>query len=210
VTDAQHRIWGGGGVMTEPIEFRSPDSTTVLYTCGDCGTLYTPMIFGDGGARVQANLCCTPKTCVCGNECASHYAKCRDCLAKAKIEKTERLIATASHVEADTWFGPIYDPEEDEFYSSLGDLYDLLMDDELPRFVHPCSVVSPTINLAQVLESIEEEIDIGDTLDHISWQGVEDLEEHVRKFNGKQTYKIWEPRFSSVIMIGDKVEKGNG
>lgn len=116
-------------------EFRSETSETVIYVCGGCGLTAT----GEG----YATECCVCPGC--GKDQPKRYRNlCEDC-RKADHEKrvVERKAKEAALTVVEDTGTPVYHAGSDQYYGSLQDAIDVLVDDgeDLDAAVlHPCDV----------------------------------------------------------------------
>jgi hypothetical protein len=187
--------------MKQTIEFKSEDSPTVLFACGECGHLWSPEIFMGGDvaqAKTMADACCLPVGCsLCGDACSKPYTKCEGCMREGERQRLARVFDNATKCADFT--GAIYDPYGERFYASVDDMLD---DEELPPYVHPCHEETPRLDLKQILEDAEEQLELEEGFE-VQWVAEGDLARAVKAFNDEQLHRVWHPDMKRVIDLKD-------
>lgn len=160
-----------------------------IWECGECGTYHA------GGEHFAFECCKLGKCKMCG-VCTdySYKTRCRACENKYLIEKAVEVK------DEDGWVCEI---DSDNFYESMGELWDHYEDnpESRPVWVHPCKKETWNgIDIEDILENCLDNFD-EDARDRIV--DYEELENFLKSWNAKQDIVSYYPETNKKIRVYD-------
>jgi hypothetical protein len=186
--------------------FQSDGKPTGIYFCGKCRIV--------SHHRLLADQCCQNYTCdTCGADTgARHWTLCDPCREKQSKETAKARYEKAEKIPADKYDGWVYFnglQRNDGFAQDVGALLEDLecqreedgSEVKTPEYVWACSPkYFATIDLDNVLENLEQ--DAWEDFDRIDYNGLDELQQAVDKFNESNKHLvIWEPDYSRAIIL---------
>jgi hypothetical protein len=103
----------------------------VAYFCSSCRRVRA--------TEKEAESCCTPKLCECGEEVKTHYTSCQSCIDKKRLKELKEKLSKAIRVTTPST-DYVYSEctGDNEGYFELGSIEEVFDDSELPFYVHDC------------------------------------------------------------------------
>ena len=167
--------------------------------CGKCGFIRS--------TKDEAEQCCKPLLCECGNELQQYRNRCNSCIERDSLRKEKNRIMQAERVLRPTVEGRVY------WEGAIGDGFIDLSeieseceseDKELPAFVYDCE--------CRKWEGFDAEAIIEDYFEDSEWfdgaedqlEAVEEFKEFLASWNKKQTLKQYQTDYYKIIVLDEK------
>lgn len=208
---AQRRV----AVTADPLELIvRGHERTVMFACRRCRTCYsTSTLIGPDPdriayAREQALRCCDGRCRTCNAPVQRFYTSCSDCTEKRRKRERRAWAYRAKPVPYDG--GWIYSDHVqgygDGYFDSLDGLAEYIADNAseglaMPAWVHPCREIHPSIDLASIFESMDDDFGVDDQYPSQDLH-TKDLEEAVAALNEEaKSITAYHVMFSRVIIL---------
>lgn len=157
--------------------------------------------------KAEADECCRPRRCDCGNECEKYYTECKDCIREKEIARERAKFDAAKHVNSYEYDGWVYcDSLAPEYFDSVGTLLEYVEDNaddgcEIPAYVWACKPHRFAIaRIEYVLDSINN--DGYDDFSTDDLDGVDELAKAMEEFNKKnESIVCYDPDYSIAVII---------
>lgn len=151
-------VWAAGtrgGIAVNAIELHAPKGQPCgVFICGECK--YTSR------TQEEAERCCRPNVCDCGEACARGWTRCAPCRQKADEASSAARWDKALKVDVKDYDGWIYDDDADKFHSDLGAFVDDWECDhdegDEPRGrLYACTPIGFVLNAGDILENATQD-----------------------------------------------------
>lgn len=148
----------------------------------------------------QAEECCEPTVCKCGNTCGSPWTICDKCLEKKHQEKEREMFEKAKKVPQKEYVGPVFDRDHSEWYPSVDEMIERLFDDlkEIPKYAWAATINKLSLNAQSIvdnaLEDHHEDAEVDDN-------EVKKLQSLLDEWCASQGVESWEEDTSTVVLI---------
>jgi hypothetical protein len=167
-----------------------------VWACSECG--FT------AHSEQQAEKCCKPTICECGNACQKYYTACDECRRVTERKKDQAIFDKAKKVKWTEYEGQmLYCDRNDEFYSDIDSLLDSFdSDDDPPEWAY--GTIEKTFSMdAQTI--IEDELErqewFEDAIDHFTF--VKELQIALNDA-AAQIPSAYEADYSTVVTFEDE------
>jgi len=188
--------------MNNPIEFRSPESDTILYACRGCRLVGSTYSMSATQAKRAIEECCTCPNC--GKEQPGrHRSYCDDCNKIAQQKREAEWHAKALELPVVEDKGePVY--VGDRYYETLDEAIEALLDDGVDLtdvVIHPCVVGQCAVpDLIEFIEErwaeqFDEEVDM-----FLSKSAIEAINV-LTEVLAKEAPVVWQPRMKERIAL---------
>lgn len=180
-----------------------------VYACGKCHRV--------GMDKAWVDLCCVPRICQDCNkeEIKKGYTVCEPCFWKHERKKELARFEKATKISDDDYTGPVFNPNNDEFYGDTWEMCDRLLDDRgedeseddaLPSYVWACDLEPVLhVNVEQIIESACENagpVFNEEYLEESAFEGVEEFKKAAQAFNDiNAKLSLWVPDYSRAVLI---------
>lgn len=175
--------------------FTKDGSQTGIHYCVKCKKVYT--------SHEEAEKCCQPILCSCGNIVKQHYTICENCYNKKELLKEQNRFDKARKEDASTYSGWVC--YNDKYYANVDDLIEDLECDglDIPAYVWGCKATQYCMIDAN--KAIDNGIQYASEDNNFDIEGIFDFKSAVEKFNEANKDNIlYDIDYSVAIII-----KGN-
>jgi len=184
--------------MSEAVELYTKDGKAMgVFYCSECEQVFTN--------RDQAQNCHGERLCECGEKADRYCQQCQKCtyakFLKQQAEKEAERFEKATKIKSKEQNSDMVF-FSDKYYHDIQEVIDDYADGNAPKYVWPCKTVGvPFVDLEDVtcylLNNMWGDADVSDL------NGVVELEAALEAFNeANESIKIWEPDYSTAILIG--------
>lgn len=165
--------------------FKSDGTAVNAWACGECGLIYSEK------HPYSSERCCTCQDCgasthedkmarktLCDKCWGPHYAK----IDADRMDRAEEIIG---------YDGPVV-YSGDKYFPSVEEMVDYHDDQDLPDFVHTCTIHNYSIDIDEVIQNMIENASVED-FDGSEFTGMAELRAAVDKFNeANKVVVYWE------------------
>lgn len=175
--------------------FTEDKKDTVAYFCSKCRIVKA--------TEQQANDCCKPLLCRCGEELPNAWSSCDKCREADSLLKLKEALTKATRVQSPTadWVYSDSTHKKDGYFEfcNIGEVFE---DSEMPLFIYDCTKEAWNgLNADDLIENAFDGDWYEDAADSVVDQ--EELEKFLEGWNKKQTTHQFTANLKQIIVLDE-------